>query len=99
MADAEQSGAKLESWKAIAVYLGRDVRTVQRWERHEGLPVHRLHHQKRGSVYAFAHELDTWAATRRSSLETPPAPPAVTVSDGPEPAPVIAARRHWYWAG
>jgi hypothetical protein len=30
----------LGSWKEIAAYLGRDVRTVQRWEKKEGLPVH-----------------------------------------------------------
>jgi len=33
---------RLESWKEIAAYLGRDVRTAQRWERLGGLPVHRL---------------------------------------------------------
>ena len=44
---------RLDSWKAIAAYLGRGVRTVQRWEREEGLPVHRLAHEKRGSVYAL----------------------------------------------
>ena len=31
----------LNSWKEIASYLGRSVRTVQRWEREFGLPVHR----------------------------------------------------------
>src|ERR1041385_1511743 len=36
---------RLDSWKAIAAYLGRGVRTVQRWEREEGLPVHRLTHR------------------------------------------------------
>jgi hypothetical protein len=33
---------RLDSWKEIAAYLGRSIRTVQRWEREEGLPVHRL---------------------------------------------------------
>ena len=59
-----QEGHRLESWKEIAVYLGRDVRTVQRWERGEGLPVHRLHHSKLGSVYAYASELDAWRIGR-----------------------------------
>ena len=58
---------RLESWKEIAAYLNRDVTTVQRWERREGMPVHRHLHDKRGSVYALAAELDTWA--RRRSLE------------------------------
>ena len=33
---------KLETWKEIAVYLGRDLRTVMRWEKERSLPVHRL---------------------------------------------------------
>ena len=59
---------RLDSWKAIAAYLGRGVRTVQRWERDEGLPVHRLAHEKRGSVYASRHEVDAWWESRRQSL-------------------------------
>lgn len=57
-------GRRLESWKEVAAYLGRDVRTVQRWERQEGLPVHRLRHSKLGSLYAFAAELDVWRQAR-----------------------------------
>jgi Tol biopolymer transport system component len=51
---------RLDSWKEIAAYLRREVTTVQRWEKQEGLPVHRLHHQKLGSVYASKRELDAW---------------------------------------
>ena len=51
---------RLDSWKEIATYLGRGVRTVQRWEREEGLPVHRLTHEKRGNVYARREELAAW---------------------------------------
>lgn len=51
---------RLDSWKEIAAYLKRQVRTVQRWETHEGLPVHRHHHERRGSVYAYKSELDGW---------------------------------------
>jgi Tol biopolymer transport system component len=51
---------RLESWKEIAEYLRREVRTVQRWEREQGLPVHRHAHHKRSSVYAFPLELDEW---------------------------------------
>src|SRR5687767_15964168 len=57
---------RLGSWKAIAAYLQRDVTTVQRWERLEGMPVHRHLHAKRGSVYAFRSELDTWQRNRRA---------------------------------
>src|SRR3954471_16390533 len=56
---------RLDSWKEIASYLGRGIRTVQRWEREEGLPVHRLDHAKRGSVYASRRELTTWWESRR----------------------------------
>jgi tetratricopeptide (TPR) repeat protein len=55
---------RLESWKEIATYLERDVRTVQRWERRDGLPVHRLQHAKRGSVFAYLSELDAWRESR-----------------------------------
>jgi len=55
---------RLDSWKEVAVYLKRDVRTVQRWERKEGLPIHRHVHDKKGSVFAFKSELDTWRAQR-----------------------------------
>ena len=58
------SADRLDSWKEIASYLGRNVRTVQRWERFEGLPVHRHHHLKLGSIYAYRHELDAWRQTR-----------------------------------
>ncbi len=57
---------RLESWKEIAAYLGRDVRTAQRWERGEGLPVHRLQHSRLGSVFAHTVELDAWREARDS---------------------------------
>src|SRR3954447_11640910 len=44
---------RLDSWKEIANHLGREVRTVQLWEKLEGLPVHRHFHRKLGSVFAF----------------------------------------------
>jgi len=58
---------RLESWKEIAAYLGREVRTVQLWEKSEGLPVHRQQHAKQGSVYAFKPELDAWRAARKTA--------------------------------
>jgi len=56
---------KLDSWKGIADYLGREVRTVQRWEKTEGLPVHRHEHQKKSTVYAYTNELDDWRKNRQ----------------------------------
>jgi hypothetical protein len=55
---------RLESWKEIAAYLGRGVTTVQRWENDKGLPIHRLPHAKKGSVFAFTRELDAWRVAR-----------------------------------
>jgi TolB-like protein/Flp pilus assembly protein TadD len=62
---------RLDSWKAIAAYLKRDVTTVQRWERREGMPVHRHQHDKRGTVYALASELDAWRESRGGLFERP----------------------------
>ena len=62
------SGPRLDSWKEIAAYLSRDVTTVQRWEKREGMPVYRHLHDKRGSVYALAPELDTWIRSRKARL-------------------------------
>jgi Tol biopolymer transport system component len=59
---------RLDSWKKIASYLKRDVRTVQRWERGEAMPVHRHLHDKLGSVFAFRSELDVWWESRRTQL-------------------------------
>lgn len=56
---------RLESWKEIAGYLKRGVRTARRWEKDEGLPVHRQAHKSQGTVYAHASELDAWRESRR----------------------------------
>ena len=80
---------RLDSWKEIAEYLNRDVTTVQRWEKREGMPVHRHVHDRMGSVYASRAELDAWMRSRnlRAAQETgnnavlpdPPAQPAQVV--------------------
>jgi TolB-like protein/Flp pilus assembly protein TadD len=74
---------RLDSWKDIAAYLKRTVRTVQRWEKTERLPVRRHRHSKLGSVFAVKTEVDTWWASRQPSL----APEGLT------PAPA-KGRRH-----
>jgi PAS domain S-box-containing protein len=53
----------LNSWKEIADYLDRSVRTVQRWEARFGLPV-RHRSGKRTAVFAIQAELDSWLQTR-----------------------------------
>ena len=61
---ASQPEDRLDSWKEIASYLKRDLTTVQRWEKREGMPVHRHLHERTGSVYAYRAELDAWARGR-----------------------------------
>lgn len=61
---AAASEGRLDSWKEVAAYLRREVRTVQRWEKREGLPVHRHFHNKVGSIYAFKAEIDEWQRSR-----------------------------------
>ena len=60
---------RLDSWKEIAAYLRREVRTVQRWENSANLPVHRLQLEKQSAVYAYTSELDAWYSERRPHLE------------------------------
>jgi Tol biopolymer transport system component len=86
-ANTETSGKssedRLDSWKEIAAYLNRDVTTVQRWEKREGMPVHRHLHDRMGSVYAFRADLDAWSRSRnlradpQNVSDAPPAGHAV----------------------
>jgi TolB-like protein/Tfp pilus assembly protein PilF len=82
-ASEQPSELRLDSWKEIATYLGRDVTTVQRWEKREEMPVHRHLHDKRGSVYALVPELDAWLKTRRQQLKLGA---AVELAADPPPA-------------
>jgi hypothetical protein len=52
----------LSGWKAIANHLAKSVRTVQRYERDLGLPIHRPNGMIKGSVIATKIELDAWVA-------------------------------------
>lgn len=78
---------RLESWKEIAAYLDRDVRTVQRWEKAEGLPVHRHLHDKQGSVFALRAEVDLWLDGRR--LPPGPGPDAEAEPPGEGPLDMV----------
>jgi Tol biopolymer transport system component len=66
------SSGRLDSWKEIASYLNRSVRTVTRWEREEGLPVHRHVHSKTGTVYAYRSEIDAWWSSRGKQIDNDP---------------------------
>ena len=63
---------RLNSWKEIAAALNREVRTVQMWEKQEGLPIHRHFHSRRSTVFAFRTEIEAWA--RRRTETRIPAP-------------------------
>src|SRR5215475_10588575 len=52
----------LSGWKEIANYLGKGVRTVQRYEGDLGLPVRRPAGKPRGSVLATRAEIDAWVS-------------------------------------
>src|SRR5260370_34049206 len=84
---ADAQGRRLESWKEIAAYLGRDVTTVRRWEKREGLPVRRLHHSRLGSVYAYAAELDAWR-------DKPGPPAAPDAPDGRQASEAVRRAAH-----
>lgn len=60
---------RLDSWKEIAAYLKKEVRTVQRWEKNSGLPVRRLAHGKQGTVFAYKLELDAWWQESQTTLQ------------------------------
>jgi TolB-like protein/Tfp pilus assembly protein PilF len=89
---------RLDSWKEIAAYLTRDVTTVQRWEKREGMPVHRHLHDKRGSVYALPEELDAWIHSRNLRVDEPEKKPEAEIPPVPQSNHgVMAAPRARLW--
>lgn len=63
-AAAASAGGRLDSWKEIAAYVGRDERTAQRWHRLYGLPVRRPAGRAGTRVFAFSDEIDAWLAAQ-----------------------------------
>jgi Tol biopolymer transport system component len=94
---ANPSEDRLDSWKEIAAYLNRDVTTVQRWEKREGMPVHRHLHERMGTVYAFRAELDAWTrgrnlhATPENEYDAPSSNPSVP----PPRSETATSRTRW----
>jgi hypothetical protein len=89
--DAHDRRTRLDSWKEIAAYLQRDVRTLQRWEKTAGLPVRRMQKPGLRAVYAYTADLDEWIRAQdpratetaeeivdATSATTPPPPARVT---------------------
>src|SRR5215469_4003776 len=72
--ESARTSERLDSWKEIASHLKRSVRTVTRWEREQGMPVHRY---TTGTVYAYKSELDGWWLSRGQEIEREP--PAETL--------------------
>jgi hypothetical protein len=66
-----EESAVLSSWKDIAKYMGKGVRTVQRWEHHLGLPVRRPNGAShKSAVLLERSDLDAWLSTRFSARAT-----------------------------
>jgi TolB-like protein/Flp pilus assembly protein TadD len=100
--DGSAQDEPLDSWKEIANHLRRSLQTVRRWERQEGLPVHRHQHGKQATVYAYKREIDAWLKARSApeqpeqlspgpTLESPQAPAAMTGQNGPPKRPLMLA--------
>lgn len=60
ISEFNKNSAVLSTWKEIAAYMGKGVRTVQRWEQHLSLPVRHTKGRQGGSVYAMRQEIDSW---------------------------------------
>ena len=71
LSSAADRGHRLVGWKDIAAYLGKTDRTVKRWGRDRGLPVHRVPGTAKTSVYAYAKEVDRWLESARPVEEGP----------------------------
>lgn len=85
---------RLESWKDIASYFKRDVRTIQRWEKSLGLPIHRFQNSRSGPVFAYKSELDSWLNERTEQFDAILAGKETSKSSGsPRPQEIIAASR------
>lgn len=85
---ADHSGQRLNSWKEIAVYFGKDERTVKRWETARGLPVRRVPGGTRTSVFAYVAELEAWLSAPRTG-------PLIASSAARAANPSMRPRRRW----
>lgn len=81
---SDRRSERLDGWKAIADYLDKDERTVQRYRRSRGMPVYQVPGGKGGTVFAIPSELDAWLRTVRSTQDQAPQ----TIDRPGEPAAV-----------
>jgi hypothetical protein len=88
MPNGEGNGARLDSWKDIATYLRRDVRTAIRWEKDKGLPVRRVPGGQRQAVFAYTAELDAWLTQELGEPQGPKPGSSPGLSGATEATPV-----------
>ena len=74
------SSRRLDTWKEIGAFFGRDERTVKRWEITRGLPVHRVPGGGRANVYAITDELVEWLKGKNVTVEADAIPNRVARS-------------------
>lgn len=87
----ETVGQRLNSWKEIAAFFGKDERTVKRWEAIRGLPIRRVPGGTRTSVFAYVSELEAWLSAPRPLAAPPAADAAAPPSSRPLRLPLAAA--------
>jgi len=94
------TGGILQSWKEISAHVGRTERTLQRWERGFGFPVHRPAGKPRSAVAAVVSEIERWMAATPAlhdmrQTAKPGIPPAQSGSDlDPGEALALSNRRY-----
>jgi hypothetical protein len=86
MMELPEPDDRLNSWKEIAAFLGRTVRTVQRWEKHDGLPLRRGGPGRHRAVTASKRDISAWWERRKDVLED---------AAVPQPADPVAQQRFW----
>ncbi len=87
----EGVGRRLNSWKEIAAFFGKDERTVKRWESIRGLPIRRVPGGTRTSVFAYVSELEAWLSAPRAPAAPAPADAATPPASRPLRLPIAAA--------
>lgn len=89
--ESRERGTRLDSWKEIAAYLNRDLRTLQRWEKTANLPIRRLNKPGMRAVFAYTGDLDEWLQ-RQSPVPAETADARAVTPASPDPAPSSARR-------
>jgi len=80
----EKGNDVLKSWKEIAAYIDRDIRTCQRWEKELRLPILRISARRKASIFAYKTELDQWFVEKsRNGLLHRNSDGALTTEDSP----------------